>query len=438
MASHLSESKTRRDAVSKLTLFNETPGATAAAIAWCLLALTQCKGQFTGPYPCETGYDSCVNSELNYCETDTQNDAAHCGACGKPCDVGAVCQNAECGTGAQKLADLTSSSQPIIAVNSFGVYFSVPGQNQISKVPLNGGTPSPVASNVSTCGGVHFALDDTALYYWTSSYPCTGNPCINTGMVRTVASSGLASLWLPNSQVQNSNCPSEIALNSNQLFWLDNQNSNQNNSLMLIGAPLAGGTATTLAQIQNGNSNSVLWATRSKVLFVASQNGPSTLFEVPVGGGTLTPIPTQLSNQNGGLNAFVADDTYIYVANGGCPCNDGQGISGILPKGTIDRFALDGSGGTTLAEFDGLVASMTRDATNIYWSTDTTVWKMPMAGGAAVRIAGNLMDGAAPDLCTGGCGSQMSNYYVSIAVDGTSVYIADGFSSVSAILKVAK
>ena len=50
-------------------------------VAFLFAAPSSCKGEFTGPYPCETGYASCVYPEQNQCETDITADGANCGTC---------------------------------------------------------------------------------------------------------------------------------------------------------------------------------------------------------------------------------------------------------------------------------------------------------------------------------------------------------------------
>src|ERR1700690_3261909 len=98
----------------------------------CLMALCACKAEFSGPYPCETGYASCVNPGDNQCETDITADAAHCGVCGNACDVGAMCLDSVCSAGAVKLADIQNGSVPNIAVNSTGLYWAASGDSQIT------------------------------------------------------------------------------------------------------------------------------------------------------------------------------------------------------------------------------------------------------------------------------------------------------------------
>jgi hypothetical protein len=214
------------------------------------------------------------------------------------------------------------------------------------------------------------------------------------------------------------------------IFWLAQQNA----SVQVFMAPLAGGSATALPMIPNTGSMGSLWITRSRALFVASSNNGPMLQQIPLDGSQGSSISLQVNNQLPATDLFVADDTYAYIATGGCTCNDGQNTN--APLGRIDRIALNGGDRSTLAEFTGVASSMVRDATHVYWATDTTVWKVPMAGGPVTRLAGNLTKGLA-SACNGGCGVQPTSY-VTIAVDATSVYIADGWPNVNVLLKVKK
>jgi hypothetical protein len=399
----------------------------------CAGALAQCKAEFIGPYPCETPYASCVDPKLNQCETDLSSEAIHCGACNRTCDVGALCQNALCGASPQKLADLSGGTSYLLAVNGSAAYFGSTSDSKLSAVSLNGGSPSAVATDVNGCGsGVTFAVDDNAVYYWTSNFSCSGGGCQSTGIVGIPVGSSTPSMLVPSSSPNNMGCATALTVANGKLFWL----TNQNNSLTLLTAPATGGAAAPLATLPNTNSLGSLWITRTKALFVTSQNGsPMMLQEVPLDGSPGMQIKLQQSDKLGVLNIFVADETQAYVAAGGCPCDGSAKNSS--PPGRIDKFALDGSGATTLAEFTGIVSSMARDVTHVYWATEDTIGRAPMAGGPATKLAGNLTKGMTKSACTGGCGAQLTNN-VSIAVNATGVYVADGWPNVNALFKVKK
>jgi hypothetical protein len=93
---------------------------------------------------------------------------------------------------------------------------------------------------------------------------------------------------------------------------------------------------------------------------------------------------------------------------------------------------------TILAQFTGQASSIAVDSGHVYWSTDTAVWKVPIAGGKVSSIAGSLTSGAPGYQCNGGCGSPSGGVATLIAVDATSVYIADYAPNVDAVLKVSK
>ena len=416
--------------------------ARRAVVGLALLALGGCKSEFTGPYPCETGYDSCISPEQNWCETDITGDAAHCGACGHACALGALCVNSSCLTGAQNLTgaqtltSIQNGQAPKIAVNGTGLYWVSSSQNQIMTMPISGGAQTVAADNINSCGTSPFALTNNSLFYVSNNVPCPSGGCTTSGLVSSSIPGGAITLLVQNDQSSSIGCPSALAHDATRVYWMDNQNS----SVTIRSVPLAGGTVATLGSAGGGSPNGNLVVTQTLVLFDSSNNGPTELRSFPVTGSTKPPntISPQLNGQGSGFNTFVADDSYLYVASGGCPCNNDNNSNGVLPSGSINRFALDGSGGINLAQFPGIVNSMQLDSGNVYFATDAAVWKVPKAGGSAQKVADNLAGGASPTLCSGGCGFPMVPATTSIAVDAQSVYIADVASNVNAILKVKK
>jgi len=411
-----------------------------AAAGICLLVLGACKAEFSGPYACETGYASCVSPERNQCETEITTDAAHCGVCGNACAIGAVCLNSVCSGGAVKLASIQNGSVQNIAVNSTGVYWATSSDNQITTVPLAGGPTATVANGATGCGnsGLPFALDDNNLYYWSNSLPCTGGGCTTSGLADWAIPGGAVSSVASNSQTANTGCLFAMAIDATHVYWLSSQGSN----MALMSAARTGAAVSTLSTIVGGGSvSNALVVTRSEAFFVSSQNGPAALRSVNLSNPTPAPttISTPVNGQSFGMSVFAANDNFLFVSSSGCPCNNDQANNnGVLPTGRIDRFALDGSGGTNLAEFTGVVNAVVLDASFVYWATDSTIWKVPIAGGVAKRIAGNLADGATPFQCDGSCYIPSNGSAVSIAVDAKNVYIADVSPGVEAILRVSK
>jgi hypothetical protein len=404
-----------------------------------MLGLTQCKGEFTGPYPCETGYASCINPQDNQCETELLTDATHCGDCSKACAIGAVCVDGHCEQAAEKLIDLSSSpaSGPFAQLSGDYVYYSVSNGGSIYRASKNtGGAIETVTSNVQSCGTViPFAADANAIYYWTYNYQtsCTGGNTCNAAGIATTTDALATSLNWPVAQDAASQCPFAFTVTSSSVYSL----GSLNNGLTLDSAPLNGSSINPIAipSTQGWNAGLCgLWVDDKRALFTGSSNGRATLFQVTLSSGKTTEFSSALDNQPFGISAFAADNKYVYVANSGCSC-DSYG-SNILPTGTITRFNWDGSVSADIARFSGFTSTMTIDGDFVYWATDTTVWKVPKAGGTAAQLAGNLTNGATPQLCSG-CG-QETNSNLSIAVDGTNVYVVDTWTGVNALLKVAK
>lgn len=424
-----------RDSHAKVTLRGLTVGS---ALAYAF-GLTQCKGEFTGPYHCETGYASCIHPEYNQCETELLTDATHCGDCNKPCAIGGVCVDGHCGQVAEKLTDLSGSSAsttPLAQLSGNYVYFSLSNDGTIYRASKSTrGAIETVASNVQYCGTVvPFAADANAIYYWTYNYQvsCTGGgTCNSAGIAKTETNPLATSLNWPAAQDATSQCPFAFTVTSSSLYFL----GSLNNGFALNSALLNGSSINTVATSGDKGWSQGLWTDDKRALFTASSNGRTTLYQVILSNGKTTEFSATLANQPFGVSAFTADNNYVYVATGGCSCDNYK--SEILPSGTITRFTWDGSASMELAHFSGFIATMSIDGDSVYWATDTTVWKAPKAGGRATQLAGNLTNGATPHLCSDGCGI-VSNSNLSLVVDNASVYVVDTWSGVNALLKVAK
>jgi hypothetical protein len=407
-------------------------GSQLTLLLGCLLVLPQCKGEFTGPYPCETGYDSCIEPQKNLCETNTVEDAAHCGACGRACGVGALCSEGQCGSPAQELGELSASIKPYLAVAGDYLYWSQTSEGTVYRIPVDGGPQSTVATNVNYCGSVvPFAVDAQALYYWTNSFTCTGSPCISTGMVRMDLATQVATVAWTSPEQSSNTCAFGVAVNSTGVYEL----TGENNNLLLYGAAFTDSTLEKVAGVSSNGPNMGLALDDVAAWFVTSNNGPFNMTRLALSDGKKTEFRPKIGDQELGINTFVSDAEHVYIAAGGCPCDSNS--SGQLPTGSIVRFNADGTGGVTLATFTGLVSSMVRDDQYIYWATDTTLWKVPALGGEVQRVAGNLSGGDQPYLCEGTCGMQPP-VSIAIAVDDHNAYIADASSKVTALLRVAK
>lgn len=392
-----------------------------------LVAALGCASKFEGPYPCITGYASC--STDNGCETNLDNDADHCGECGTRCGLGGRCNNGTCGDVAEEIANLSPGTHTSIAVNSWGVFWG--DQGNIVMAPLTGGSPTTVATNVFTCNGIPFAVDDDNLYYRSD------------GLMK-VSATGTTTTLIPNQANQSTNgCGLFIGLDAENVYAsMAVSSGGSQDTYTLSTVPIVGGTVVTLGTWQsnnNGGYSPFVVAGDVVVLRENNPNGGSSSFRlVPIDGGEPRLIATDNLNLYG-FSGFTADANNAYVVGSGCgSCNnDSPNYSG-PPFGGVGMLPLDGNGpGSVFARFTGQALSVAVDRDHVYWTTDTALWKAPIAGGDVVQLAGGLGAGVPAYRCDGSCTSgPSSGTTMSIAVDATSVYIAA--SAAGVILKVAK
>jgi hypothetical protein len=136
-------------------------------------------------------------------------------------------------------------------------------------------------------------------------------------------------------------------------------------------APIAGGSATTLA---SGQMPQAIAVDSTTVYFSSALLG-SALMSVPIGGGTAQIV----SSTFGGTHLAVRGG-YVYgtLGSGGTGPADGK-----LPT----------SGGTpiSLGASPGAVNGLAVDATNVYWATASAVLKAPIGGGGSTTtlVTGN-------------------------------------------------
>ncbi len=413
-------------------------GTARVAVIGCVIAALQsgCSSKFEGPYPCAPGYASC--SSANACETNLESDGDNCGACGSACGLGAACAKSKCGAPAERFATLQVGTQVAIAINSTALFWS--DQDGIVTLPLAGGTPTTVATNVFSCNGVPFAVDDEHVYYFSNGGGSGGPgvPVDNGGLTALSLATGTRTTLLANpASNKGGNGCGAIAVDANNVYVLASlQPGGGPTNFELIKVPLSGGAAVTLAMGQGNGKNSFVVA-GDVVLIENQNNGPDQLLAVPTAGGQYKTIPINLNLY--GFNAFTADTKNIFVLGSGCGCcscgDQSNTNSDGPPMGGVGKLQLDGSHGTFLGGFTGQALGMAVDADNVYWSTDTALWKAPIAGGAAVPVAGGLSAGGAAQSCKS-CGGQSANLSMPIALDAKSVYIVDPVAG--AILKVAK
>jgi hypothetical protein len=392
--------------------------ASAFRLLATLALAAGCKPHFTGPYPCETGYASCVNPTANQCETSLETDGLHCGQCGKVCDLGAACATGVCGPGAQTIAT-PSSGSAYVRTNATTVFWS--DMNAIYALSMSspaGTAGTKVVSDGVMCNnmGAPFAVDDANLYYLAAGNGCGSGQGTCPGLTQVSLSTSSSTLLVPQAGGGNTNLCGALAVNGASVFVLSSQQAGSM-ATYSVGRAAIGVMGRTLdmlgsAQSYNGSFSSPLVVNSTHVLFeTQGPNGSQVLQMIPL-------------NSYGNTSPFAADDANVYVAGSGCPCNNDNNSSPQgPPQGVLAKVPLNGGQAVQLTEFSGTVGGLAVDGTNVYWSTDTSAWKIPLAGGASTVVAGNLTNGSPGYQCNG-CGNSGSSQPTSLALGSSGLYIA--------------
>jgi len=435
----------------------------AGALLGTVLAMVAGCKKFTGPYMCADGYASCVNPGQNACETDTTTDGLNCGDCGMVCAVGAPCLGSSCGPAAVRIAQ--SGSSALVRTNASAVVWS--GSNlsaTIYSLPLAaaaGATPAALVMDGLSLGEGHtpFAVDDASLYYLASisgtSGGCPSGGCAN--LVQVSLANGARTTLLPWAALSalltdagipagnaGGNFRSALAVNASHVFLLFSLQSSNVISYAVaaaeIGVAAQNGELLTKTTSTNGfSSSSELVANSTSVVFETWDNNNSYLRVVRIADKQMSTLSSNGGPFGGGIGPLAADESSVYTISSGCPCNndDNRPYNG-PPPGAVTRIPFDGSAPQRLATFWGSTGGIDINSTHVYWSTDTTAWKVPLAGGTPVAVAGNLSNGVAAYQCMSGCnGGSSQSGPTSIAVASSALYVA-ATGTEQSILKVAR
>lgn len=285
-----------------------------------------------------------------------KNDSANCGVCGHDCQ-GGLCTASEC---QPVILASTQGATVGIAVDSTHVYYTSWSAGKVMKVPIGGGTPTTIATGLSTPAGI--AVDSTSVY-WVA---------YNAGNVYKAPLGGGNATVLASTQ----SSPLNIAVDATNVYW-----TNTGGSVSKV--PIGGGTPTVLGTGQTPlglaiNSDDVFWTNG----YFGSNN--ATVNKVPLNGG----LPMTLASGQTRPTAITLDATSFYwiniVGNGGdliqkCPLS---GCVGNVP--TVIASSQQISSLTNLILFHV-------DATDVYWGNggDSTIKRVSNNGGVPKVIAMN-------------------------------------------------
>jgi len=251
----------------------------------------------------------------------------------------------------------------------------VDGQGYLAKIPIGGGTPVTLASNLDA--GTQLATDGTNLY-WVAP---------NDGNIMKIALAGGNAVPIVTGQGQLADI---IAVDATSVYWRNAQNE-------IMKAPLAGGTPTTLASNVEGQNIAV----SASAVYLSAYDPNTTsdnswLASVPLNGGAAKQFgPTT----EGEIDWVAVNATTVsWITN--------NGASGA----SISTVATAGGTAVTLVK-DSSADFIAVDDTNVYYVNEN-VMKVPLAGGTPVTLTTINIPAVTSDPA-------------GIALDATSVYWTD-------------
>jgi len=365
------------------TVVGATTGGTLACSANCLSFDT------SGCTCASAGYTACV-APNNGC-FDLQTDANNCGTCGNACGAGNPCSLGRCTS--VLMGNAPAQMQVLgLAIDGTNAYFINTFDYQLYSVPLSGGTPHAMLTSVIPGNGNYLTVLGGNVY-WTQffngvySVPVTGGAAVpistSEPYPNTIANDGTNIFWANTASTYDirqdvvatstvSTVPIAtpdagpglsglyfFAVDANHLYWGDYIGSGTTD---VYQANKDGSNVIVLASGYAGSVNG-LTVDANNVYFTVAP-GPNGVFQVPIGGGTVTTLASGQSLTS--YAPLVTDGQNVYWMAGGVvrktPVGGGP-ITNLASCATIDSTAPCG----------GQYDSMAIDSTYVYWTDESEV-----------------------------------------------------------------
>jgi hypothetical protein len=232
-----------------------------------------------------------------------------------------------------------------------------------------------IASEQPASSTSRIAIDD-ADAYWTYGIMVFDGPAEGNGSVTKAPLAGGAATAVASEQ----GVPAAIALNENDVFWIDQFWGK------IMKAPKSGGTPTEVVSSFNGNILE-LEVDDDSVYWVDYDEGGPGVFKAPVGAGTAVRLATGV----GQIGALAVDETHVYWS---------QYVQGEAWNHVMKAPIEGGEPEIVHGQLYGSVYSdLAVGASNVYWNGDRgtdvgadgtvsiKLMQIPLAGGAPVTIA---------------------------------------------------
>jgi hypothetical protein len=256
-------------------------------------------------------------------------------------------------------------------------------------VPSAGGTPTVLAAGQAYPTAI--AADATSVY-WTNggsgTCPPTNPSCTPppTGTVMKIPIDG----GTPTTLASGQNNPQRIAIDATNVYWTNEGSPGQgsapsNTDGTVMQVPIGGGAPTMLASRQFLLGLIAVDAT-SVYFAVDVSPGNTTMFsgailKVPIGGGTVTTVASG-QYEPGGLSVAGANVywsvPYLNSTPGALLKTGSDGGPQVELASTYLHYQLPWTRTTAV------------DGANVYWMDEHAFKKMPLGGGAATDVLGDV------------------------------------------------
>ena len=365
------------------TVVGATTGGTLACSADCLsYDLSGCTCANAGYTACAAPSNGCFN---------LQNDVNNCGACGNACGSGNACSVGHCAN--VLMTGSTVQMQALgLALDANNAYFQNTDDYQLYSVPLTGGAPKALLTTVVNGNGNYQTVVGGHLY-WTQffqgvfvvpvgggsavtlssseAYPNTiTNDGTNVFFANTASSFSIREVATATDTV--TTVPITVgvdagpgltgirpmAVDASHIYWGDTSGAATGD---VYQANKDGSNVILLASGLAGSVNGL--AIDANNVYFTVVPGPDGVYQVPIGGGTLTPLATGEAQPI----PVVTDGKNVYWMNAG---------------GIVRRTPVGGGPLTTLARCSdissvapcsGQFVSMAIDSTYVYWTDESEV-----------------------------------------------------------------
>ena len=340
---------------------------------------------------CAGATPSCVNGSCQCTDTvcgsaciDTTSNAANCGACGHSC-LGGTCQGGAC---KPFTVVAGQSSVNAIYLDNTSIYWAVElGQgpvDAIRRAPLLGNADKSAQDLSTIADNVYRITGNSTALYW-------GNWGSTQSVLTVPKAGGMTTVF-----AANDDGPSNVSLNASNVFWAQGSSNGG-----VVRKPLTSGAIVKLTPTYDTPETLAIDGSNA---YFDTGGATASIMKVPLTATAGNPAPVGFAFDQNYPKKMALDSNYVYWLTSDT-------------KPFVRKVPIAGGTTTTLYSSAAYLGDLAIDGNYAYFTTGTSLMRVPLAGGAAVTLA------------TGVGGSGWG-----LAVNDTAIYFA-GSSTILALAK---